>query len=96
MNIDQKLIELNAIYENYTNLNHLKPLIKKIELKTDHLLIEWLENKIDLIFVDLNGWFAKSDPIKKLFPTFEGLCMWRSEKFSYEWGIQLNKLLRGE
>lgn len=93
MNIDQKLVELRAIHENYTTMGHLKPLLIDISLMEDHLNITWLEGNKDGVYVDLNGWFVGDAP-EKSFPTFEGLCMWRSTQFSVQWGIQLEKLLR--
>lgn len=92
MNFEQKQTELKAIYEMYTTLGHLKPLYKRIELESDHLTIEWLDHCQDEIYVDLNGWYVKSAK-QKTFPTFEGLCMWRNERFAHEWGVQLDKLL---
>lgn len=90
-----QIVEYREILDNYTKYGYLKPLIKVIKIKDGnnlepYLEITWIENILENVHVDQDGWYV--DP-KEKFPTFEGLAMNRSKGFSVNWGHALNKRL---
>lgn len=90
-----KIVEYKEIVDNYTKYDYLKPLIKVIKIKHDNSLdpyleITWIENILENVYVDQDGWYVDSE---QKFPTFEGLAMDRSKGFSVNWGNALNKRL---
>ncbi|GMM45897.1 hypothetical protein DAPK24_024720 [Pichia kluyveri] len=82
-------IEYREIYQNYTEFDHLKPLLLSIKHKEECLEIEWIENIIDKIYVCEDGWYANEFQNSQKFPTFESLAMRRSKIFNKKWAETL-------
>lgn len=92
MQRDVQQAEMAEIVRNYTKMDHLRPLVISMAFSGSELHVKWLETRCDRVKVDLNGWFCLESP-NDVYPTFEGLAMFRSKQFSVQWGVQLTKLL---
>jgi hypothetical protein len=82
--------EYREIYKNFTELDHLKALLKGIvlaagEANSEGLTISWLEGGSDQVQVSENGWYIVGGKTFETFPTFESLAMRNSPQFCQKW-----------
>lgn len=92
MNFEKE--EYLEIYKNYTQYEHLTPLLLDIQIWPDinepsYLKITWIENVTENVYVCEDGWYANDFTTNQKFPTFESLAMRRSDAFNCKWGETL-------